>query len=101
MKTRPLARQLAKIDSVIIRMVMRPFSAAISIEPSTPTAPLSVGVAQPAKIEPSTITSKAVIGNRPRHSACQNAARVCGPKSGGNFGAMPGFRIATAMMYTV
>ena len=49
------------------------------MEPSTPTAPLSVGVAQPAKIEPSTITSSAVIGNRPRQSVHQNSARVCGP----------------------
>ena len=56
-----------------------PFSAAMNIEPITPTAPLSVGVAQPAKIEPSTITSSAVIGNSPRKSAIQNAAAVCGP----------------------
>ncbi len=59
--------------------VRRLFSAAMNMEPSTPTAPLSVGVAQPAKIDPSTITSSAVMGNRPRHSAYQNALRVCGP----------------------
>ena len=60
-------------------MVRRRFKAAISIEPNTPTAPLSVGVAQPAKIEPITITISVVIGNRPRHTARQNSPRVCGP----------------------
>ena len=60
-------------------MVRRPFNAAISIEPNTPTAPLSVGVAQPAKIEPITITINAVIGNMPRHTAIRNSALVCGP----------------------
>ncbi len=38
-----------------------------------------VGVAQPAKIDPSTTTSRAVIGNSPRQSANQNSPRVCGP----------------------
>ena len=68
----------------------------MNMEPSTPTAPLSVGVAQPAKIDPSTITSSAVIGNRPRHRAYQNSPRVCGPYSGGSLGAAPGLKIATA-----
>ena len=98
MKTRPLARQVEKIASLVILMVRRLFSAAISIEPSTPTAPLSVGVAQPAKIEPSTMTISTVIGNRPRHTARQNSPRVCGPKSGASLGAIPGLKIATPMM---
>ena len=79
-------------------MVRRRFKAAISSAPNTPTAPLSVGVAQPAKIEPITITISVVIGNRPRQTAFQNSARVCGPKSGGSLGAMPGRHRATAMM---
>ena len=48
-------------------------------EPSTPTPALSVAVAQPAKIEPSTTTIRKVMGNRPFHIVCQNSARVCGP----------------------
>ena len=79
MNTRPLARQESKIASFSILIVRRLFSAAMNIEPITPTAPLSVGVAQPAKIDPSTTTSRAVIGNRPRQSANQNSPRVCGP----------------------
>ena len=70
----------------------------MNMDPSTPTAPLSVGVAQPAKIDPSTITSSAVIGNSPRHSAYQKAERVCGPKSGGSLGAAPFLKIEMAMM---
>ncbi len=77
--TSPLARQDEKIASFNILIVQRRFSAAMNIEPITPTAPLSVGVAQPAKIEPSTTTSSAVIGNSPRQSAYQKALRVCGP----------------------
>jgi len=74
-----LALQVEKIASFIIVSVRRRLSAAMNIDPSTPTAPLSVGVAQPAKIDPSTTTSSAVIGNRPRHRAYQNSARDCGP----------------------
>ena len=48
-------------------------------EPSTPMPALSVAVAQPAKIEPSTITIRKVIGARPCHISFQNSARVCGP----------------------
>ena len=70
----------------------------MNMEPSTPTAPLSVGVAQPAKIDPSTITSSAVMGNRPRQRAYQNSERVCGPKSAGSLGATPGLKIETAMI---
>ena len=47
-------------------------------------------------IDPSTITSNAVIGNRPRQRAYQKAERVCGPKSGGSLGAAPGLKIETA-----
>ena len=84
--------------SVIIFMVRRRFKAAMSIEPNTPTAPLSVGVAQPAKIDPITITISAVIGNRPRHTAVQNSPRFCGPWSGGSLGALLGRTSATMMM---
>jgi hypothetical protein len=38
-----------------------------------------VGVAQPAKIDPSTNTISVVIGNMPRQSAYQNSCAVCGP----------------------
>ena len=77
--TSPFARQADHMASVVICIVMRRFRAAIRNEPNTPTAPLSVGVAQPAKIEPITMTINAVIGNRPRHNAIQNSSRVCGP----------------------
>jgi hypothetical protein len=70
----------------------------MNMEPSTPTAPLSVGVAQPAKIDPSTTTISRVIGNRPVQSAHQNSERVRGPYSGGSFGAAPGLKIETAMI---
>ena len=40
---------------------------------------LSVAVAQPAKIEPSTMNMRKVIGARPCHISFQNSARVCGP----------------------
>src|SRR5258706_14102021 len=96
--TRPLARQVEKIDSVIILIVSLLFNQAMNMEPSTPTAPLSVGVAQPAKIDPSTNTISVVMGNMPRQRAYQNSLRVCGPKSAGNLGVAPGTRIATAMM---
>jgi hypothetical protein len=56
---------------------------AMTNEPSTPTPALSVAVAQPAKIEPSTTTIRNVIGARPCHISFQNSARVCGPYSGG------------------
>ena len=98
MKTRPLFLQADHMASFIIWSVRRPFSAAMRSEPNTPTAPLSVGVAQPAKIEPITITISAVMGNSPRQSACQNSPRVCGPYSGGSLGALLGWKIATAMM---
>ena len=58
----------------------------MNMEPSTPTAPLSVGVAQPAKIEPSTTTSSAVIGNRPRQSAYQNSRAGLRPVVGRQLG---------------
>ena len=90
--TRPFDLQADTMASCIIVTVMRRFSAAMSMEPNTPTAPLSVGVAQPAKIEPMTMTISAVIGNRPRHTAVQNSRRVCGPYSGGSLGALPGLQ---------
>ena len=47
--------------------------------PNTPTPALSVAVAQPAKIEPSTTTIRNVMGNSPRNITRQNSADVCGP----------------------
>src|SRR5688572_23332288 len=98
MNTRAFARQHDHMASVVIFRVKRLFRAAIKNEPNTPTAALSVGVAQPAKIEPMTKTISAVIGNNPRQSAIQNSVRVCGPYSGGSLGALAGRNTATAMM---
>ncbi len=74
-----LARQAERMASLAMSSLSRPLSQAMTNEPSTPTPALSVAVAQPAKIEPSTTTIRKVIGNRPRHIVRQNSARVCGP----------------------
>ncbi len=71
--------QEEKIASFSIVKVRRLLSAAMTMEPSTPMAPLSVGVAQPAKIDPSTNTISTVMGNMPRQTAHQNSERVCAP----------------------
>ena len=73
----PFARQAATIASFTIGNFSRPLSHAMMKAPSTPTPALSVAVAQPAKIDPSTTTMRNVIGNRPRpHGAPEFAARL-------------------------
>jgi hypothetical protein len=59
--------------------VRRRFSAAIGNAPSTPTPALSVGVAKPAKMAPSTTTIRKVIGNRPFRTTLQSSPQLCGP----------------------
>ena len=92
------ARHAERMESLTMERLKRPLSAAMMKEPSTPTPALSVAVAQPAKIAPSTTTIRKVMGKRPFHMVRQNSALVCGPNPAGSLGARLGLTTATPRM---
>ena len=83
------------VDSITERRfapVKRPRIAASSIAPTAPTEALSVGVAKPARIEPSTATISARVGIMLTMTSRQSVARSAAVTT--SAGALSGSRIA-------
>ena len=89
-KTMALVSAEFSMTSFIAFMLSRLLNHASRIAPKAPTPAASVGVAQPAKIEPSTSTIRKVGGRKLLPIIFQNSARVLGPMSAGNGGATSG-----------
>ena len=74
---------------------MRPRAAASRMAPTAPMAPASVGVATPAKIDPSTIRISSS-GGMSTSTTCRTSVRnAISVISGGRAGAADGFATAT------
>jgi len=80
-------------------MLKRLLPIASRMEPSAPTPDASVGVAQPAKMLPSTSVMRKVGGRKLLRIMLQNSAAFFGPTSAGSGGASPGFQKLSAPIY--
>ena len=78
--------------------VRLPLNSASRTEPPAPTPAASVGVAQPANIEPSTNAIRKIGGTKLLTIISQNSPRVSGPCSSGSGGARCGLKCASAQM---
>src|SRR5512134_3307147 len=85
----------------IIFQLSRPHSAASTIAPPAPTAPASLGVAQPSRIESLMVPMRNTGGKNARNSSGPSLPLGTVSRSGGRGGASEGFSLAARKMNAI
>src|SRR5688572_17994305 len=82
----------------MVFQLSRPHSAASTMAPAAPTAPASLGVAQPSRIESLMVPMRNTGGKNARQSSGKSLPSGTVSRSGGSGGASEGFSLAARKM---